>query len=151
VLPIAALLWAASGLVVARSKGRGGRLAALATAAVCGGLALRGSVGLIWATGIGTSPSAPFYWLNLLTYTPACLASLRWRSALPAAIGPRQRKEGVRNPEMSVRPRRTPSEHTPRAFEFRYGRSPGETRTRQGTTSRRRGLKIGDGCPQTQV
>ena len=102
VLPLAALLWTAAGLVIARSQGRGGRLAALATAAVCGGLALRGGAGLIWATGIGTSTSAPFYWLNLLAYTPACLALAPL--AFSVARGRR-----ARTTERSVEPQISPA------------------------------------------
>ena len=54
VLPIAMLLWVASGMVLARALGRGGRLSTLATAAVGAGLTLRGIMGLVWACGIGT-------------------------------------------------------------------------------------------------
>lgn len=103
VLPLAALLWTASGLVIARSRGRGGRLAALATAAVSGGLALRGCAGLIWATGIGTSTGTPFYWLNLLAYTPICLVLAPL--ALSVARGARARTVG----ESSVNPRISPA------------------------------------------
>ena len=102
VLPLAALLWTAAGLVIARSRGRGGRLTALATAAVCGGLTLRGCAGLIWATSIGTSTSAPFYWLNLLAYTPACLALAPL--AFSVACGPRARARG-----RSVKPEIAPA------------------------------------------
>lgn len=49
---------------------------ALARLVVCGlatGLAARTALGLVWAFGdAGTA----FYWLNLLVYTPACLALL---------------------------------------------------------------------------
>ncbi|MHA6760668.1 DUF3995 domain-containing protein [Streptacidiphilus sp. PAMC 29251] len=72
-LPIAGLLLSGSGLLLARANGRGGRLAALGSGAVGAGIALRGAAGLLWATGLGTDTAAPFYWLNLLAYTPACL------------------------------------------------------------------------------
>ena len=102
VLPLAALLWTASGLVVARSRGRGGRLAALATAAICGGLALRGCAGLVWATGIGTSAGAPFYWLNLLAYTPICLVLAPL--AFGVARGAETRTVGGRSVEPRISP-----------------------------------------------
>jgi hypothetical protein len=102
VLPLAALLWTASGLVIARSRGRGGRLAALATAAVSGGLALRGCAGLIWATGIGTSTGAPFYWLNLLAYTPICLVLAPL--AFSVARGAQAKTVGGRSVEPRISP-----------------------------------------------
>jgi Protein of unknown function (DUF3995) len=102
VLPLAALLWIASGLVIARSRGRGGRLAALATAAVCGGLALRGCAGLVWATGIGTSTGASFYWLNLLAYTPICLVLAPL--AFSVARGTQARPAGERSVEPRISP-----------------------------------------------
>jgi hypothetical protein len=38
-------------------------------------LSLRGIAGLVWCLGIGTPPDYPaYYWLNLLLYTPLCLA-----------------------------------------------------------------------------
>jgi hypothetical protein len=79
-LPLVGLLGTAGVLVLAR----GGLLAGLArrlpvwaprwgSAAVAGGLALRGAVGLVWVTGAGADPGDTFYWLNLLLYTPLCL------------------------------------------------------------------------------
>ncbi|MEY9962253.1 hypothetical protein ABIA33_000274 [Streptacidiphilus sp. MAP12-16] len=72
-LPIAGLLLTGATLLLARANGRGGRPAALVSAAVAGGLAVRGAAGLVWITGFGADTSSPFYWLNLLAYTPACL------------------------------------------------------------------------------
>ncbi|MFI6603904.1 DUF3995 domain-containing protein [Nonomuraea sp. NPDC050536] len=51
-----------------------GRVRRLGGLLVATGLLVRGIAGLAWAFGIGASPSTPFYWLNLLAYTPACLA-----------------------------------------------------------------------------
>ncbi|MFE0461227.1 DUF3995 domain-containing protein [Kitasatospora sp. NPDC058965] len=79
-VPLAAVLGGGAALVLAR----GGRAPALArrlpaalprwgSAAVAGGLALRGAAGLVWATGVGADPGDTFYWLNLLLYTPLCL------------------------------------------------------------------------------
>jgi hypothetical protein len=73
VLPLAALLWTTSGLILARSSGRGGRLAGVVSAAAAVGLGVRGLAGLVWITGFGTQPGHPFYWLNIFVYTPACL------------------------------------------------------------------------------
>jgi hypothetical protein len=72
-LPIAGTLVTGSALLLARARGRGGRLAALGSLAVAGGLGLRGAAGIVWITGAGSDPQTPFYWLNLLAYTPACL------------------------------------------------------------------------------
>lgn len=96
VLPIAALLWVASGLVLARSRGRGGRLAALGSAAVGAGLTLRGIAGLVWVTGMGSSPHTTFYWLNLLLYTPTCLTLAPL--ALAVARGDRSREPAGARP-----------------------------------------------------
>ena len=47
----------------------------LATAAgvVAVGLLARGLAGVAWIAGIGASRDTPFYWLNLVAYTPICL------------------------------------------------------------------------------
>jgi hypothetical protein len=44
------------------------------TAAVTIGTLLRGGVGVIWALGIGANRNTLFYRLNLVAYTPMCLA-----------------------------------------------------------------------------
>ena len=48
---------------------------ALATAAgvVALGLLARGLASVAWIAGIGASRDTPFYWLNLIAYTPICL------------------------------------------------------------------------------
>ena len=77
-LPIAALLLVAAGIVIARSRVHPQRrfvgLLRAGTVAVAIGLALRGVVGLLWAIGIGVDTGGPFVWLNRLVYTPLCLA-----------------------------------------------------------------------------
>lgn len=77
-LPIAALLLVAAGVVIARSRvhleRRFAGLLQVGTVAVAIGLALRGAAGLIWAIGIGVETGGPFVWLNRLFYTPLCLA-----------------------------------------------------------------------------
>lgn len=47
----------------------------LATAAgvVAVGLLTRGLAGIAWVAGVGASRDTPFYWLNLIAYTPICL------------------------------------------------------------------------------
>lgn len=40
---------------------------------VTSALLVRGVVGIGWVLGLGANPKTPFYWLNLLIYTPACL------------------------------------------------------------------------------
>ncbi|MBT2398399.1 DUF3995 domain-containing protein [Streptomyces sp. ISL-100] len=82
VLPLAALLFTAAGLVTARARlggaHRWGRLLQLGTVAVACGTAVRGLVGVAWAFGVdaGLDASAgdTFYWLNLGLYTPLTLA-----------------------------------------------------------------------------
>ncbi len=50
---------------------------------VAAGLLLRGVTGIGWVLGLGADPHRPFYWLNLLVYTPACL--VLFAAALAAA------------------------------------------------------------------
>lgn len=64
------LLVAGSALMLVRA----GRVRWLGVRAVAAGLLVRGVAGLVWALGIGTSTGDPFYWLNLLVYTPVCWA-----------------------------------------------------------------------------
>jgi hypothetical protein len=70
VLPLAAfhLITALAVLTAARHL-----VSQLAVLALLAGLTGRAAVGLVWALGIGTDSSTPFYWLNLFLYTPACL------------------------------------------------------------------------------
>jgi hypothetical protein len=94
-LPLCALLvTAASGVygyaVVARRPlvRKAGRLM---TAAVAAGLAVRALTGVAWACGVGSDVDTPFYWLNLLVYTPLCLgfgyAAARLAAGVRSAAG----------------------------------------------------------------
>ncbi|WP_369259384.1 DUF3995 domain-containing protein [Streptomyces sp. R35] len=69
VLPLAALLLTASGIVVAQSR-RPHRLLRLGTLAVAAGLSLRTLAGVYWLFAQDTGTA--FYWLNLGLYTPLC-------------------------------------------------------------------------------
>ncbi|MFI8084656.1 DUF3995 domain-containing protein [Kitasatospora sp. NPDC086009] len=82
VLPLAALLFSGSALVLARGgllDGAARRLPAVALRwgprAVAAGLLARGLAGLLWATGVGVDTGSAFYRLNLAFYTPLCLAA----------------------------------------------------------------------------
>jgi hypothetical protein len=86
VLPLAALLLTASGIVLAGAR-RPHRLLRLGTLAVAAGLSLRAFAGLWWLFAKDTGSA--FYWLNLALYTPLCLllaaAALRvarWEDAV---------------------------------------------------------------------
>lgn len=72
-LPLCALLTTGAAGVWGHARGLGGRATRLTTAAVAAGLTVRALVGVVWATGIGSRVDTPFYWLNLLVYTPLCL------------------------------------------------------------------------------
>ncbi|GAA3058028.1 hypothetical protein GCM10020229_82130 [Kitasatospora albolonga] len=89
-LPLATVLLCAATLLLTRT----GHLPALARRlpapllhlapyAVATGLLLRALAGLVWITGLGSSPADPFYWLNLALYTPLCLlcAAATWTVA----------------------------------------------------------------------
>ncbi len=77
-LALAALLGAAAAAVLTA----GGVLGPLlppalprwATATVASGMLIRGLVGLVWATGRGTDVQSLFHQLNIVLYTPLCLA-----------------------------------------------------------------------------
>lgn len=79
--PLACLLFSAALLVLARVH-RLGRLGQhipdtflhLVIQVVAVGLLLRGVAGIGWVLGLGANPRTLFYKLNLLVYTPACLA-----------------------------------------------------------------------------
>ena len=71
VLPLAALhLGLAAAVLTARRSG----VARLVVRVLVVGLACRAALGVGWAFGIGADPGTAFYWLNLLAYTPACVA-----------------------------------------------------------------------------
>ncbi|MFE9635050.1 DUF3995 domain-containing protein [Streptomyces sp. NPDC006463] len=85
VLPLAAVLLTGATAVLAHTHGRGGRATRAVTGAVAAGLTVRGLAGLGWAAGLLDSPpDSPFYALNLLVYTPACLAAA-WAATRLAA------------------------------------------------------------------
>ncbi|GGP79220.1 DUF3995 domain-containing protein [Streptosporangium pseudovulgare] len=73
-VPLIAVLTVAALSVIAVSRGQGGRPAKVVTLALGGGLLVRAELGLAWASGLGTDTGTPFYWLNLLLYTPLCVA-----------------------------------------------------------------------------
>ncbi|MFE3202020.1 DUF3995 domain-containing protein [Embleya sp. NPDC059237] len=72
-LPLCTLLTTAAAGIYAHSRGRGGRLAALVSAAVATGLTVRAGAGVLWALGVGADPGSTFYRLNLAVYTPVCV------------------------------------------------------------------------------
>lgn len=73
-LPLIVVLTVAALSTIAVSLGRGGRLAKAVTLALGAGLLARAELGLAWAFGLGTDTGTPLYWLNLLLYTPLCVA-----------------------------------------------------------------------------
>ena len=70
VLPLAALHLLLAGAVLTSDRWKMSRLVVAGLAA---GVAARAAAGLVWITGGGDSGTA-FYWLNLLLYTPLCIA-----------------------------------------------------------------------------
>jgi uncharacterized protein DUF3995 len=80
VLPLAALhVVLAVAVVIRATRARGTRgytLAHLVVLCLVVGVGARAALGVILAFGIGTDPSSPFYWLNLLLYTPAAVLLL---------------------------------------------------------------------------
>ncbi|MFI6907052.1 hypothetical protein ACIBKY_37740 [Nonomuraea sp. NPDC050394] len=91
-LPLILLLATAAAAIVAVSRGRGGWPAKAVALALGAGLLVRGVLGLVWSTGFGTDTGMPFYWLNLLLYTPVCLIS----AGAVGLVLARTRKTGVR-------------------------------------------------------
>jgi len=70
-LPLATLLFTASGIVVAHARvPQPHVLLRLGTYAVLAGLSLRGLAGVYWV--FTKEPGTAFYWLNLCAYTPLC-------------------------------------------------------------------------------
>lgn len=51
-----------------------GGLLQLGTISLTVGLWARAIAGVVWALGIGADANTAFYWLNLLVYTPLCVA-----------------------------------------------------------------------------
>ncbi|MFI1581685.1 DUF3995 domain-containing protein [Embleya sp. NPDC020630] len=72
-LPLCTLLTTAAVGIHAHSRGRGGRLTALVSAAVATGLTVRAGAGVVWAFGVGADQGSTFYRLNLAVYTPVCV------------------------------------------------------------------------------
>ncbi|MFI9560355.1 hypothetical protein [Nonomuraea endophytica] len=91
-LPLILLLTTAATAIVAVSRGRGGWPAKAVALALFAGLLVRGVLGLAWAFGLGADTGTPFYWLNLLLYTPVCLIT----GGAVGLILARTRKSGVR-------------------------------------------------------
>ena len=71
VLPLAAIHVVLAVAVLTSDRFKVSRLV---VAAVAAGLAARATAGIVWACGVGTDTSTAFYWLNLLAYTPLCIA-----------------------------------------------------------------------------
>lgn len=71
VLPLAAFHLVLATAALTSGRYRVTRLLVLGLVA---GLTARAAIGVVWALGIGTDTSTPFYWLNLFVYTPACVA-----------------------------------------------------------------------------
>ncbi|MFB7162713.1 DUF3995 domain-containing protein [Streptomyces sp. NPDC056242] len=94
-LPLATVLFSASGVVVARARlDRPHALLRLGTWAVAAGLSLRGLAGIYWL--FTKDPGTAFYWLNLGAYTPLCavLATAAIRVARPVLV--EHREDAVR-------------------------------------------------------
>ena len=79
-IPLACLLFSGALMVLARVHrlGKLGRLIPdsllqLGVLGISAGVLLRAGAGIVWVWGLGADPSTPFYWLNLLVYTPTCL------------------------------------------------------------------------------
>jgi hypothetical protein len=70
VLPLAALHLLLAGAVLTSARWT---LSRLVVAGLVAGLAVRAAVGLVWITG-AVDTSTAFYWLNLVLYTPVCVA-----------------------------------------------------------------------------
>ena len=70
VLPLAALHLLLAGAVLTSARWR---LSRLVVAGLVIGLTVRAAAGLVWITG-ALDTSTAFYWLNLVFYTPVCIA-----------------------------------------------------------------------------
>ncbi len=96
-IPLACLLFSGALMVLARVHrlGKLGRLIPdsllqLGVLGISAGVLLRAGAGIIWVLGLGADPSTPFYWLNLLVYTPTCL--LLFAAAVAAARSERSHR-----------------------------------------------------------
>src|SRR2546430_13004855 len=96
----AACVWLSTRAV----PGSWGRIAAAGTYAVAAGLLVRGAAGLVWSLGIGADRAMPFYWLNLVLYTPLCLALGTAALLLARGRARRAGPPGARRPAPSPRP-----------------------------------------------
>jgi hypothetical protein len=76
-IPLVVVLSTGCGAMLARADlvhtGLPAWVLATATGVVAFGLLARGLAGVAWIAGIGASRDTPFYWLNLIAYTPICL------------------------------------------------------------------------------
>jgi hypothetical protein len=92
-ISLATVLLSAATMVVLRStlgrRHRLGGLLQLATIGLTVGLLARAIAGVVWALGIGADADTTFYWLNLLVYTPLCVA-LGFLAATVARDGTRR-------------------------------------------------------------
>lgn len=70
VLPLAALHTVLALAILTSNRYK---LSRLVVAGLAAGLAARATAGLVWITGVGETTTA-FHWLNLLLYTPLCIA-----------------------------------------------------------------------------
>ncbi|NUW40142.1 DUF3995 domain-containing protein [Nonomuraea rhodomycinica] len=86
-VPLAVALTTGAVAVLACSRGRGGLPARMVTGAVAAGTLARAAAGLAWILGIGADTATPFYWLNLIVYTPLC-AAMATSAAMIAARRP---------------------------------------------------------------
>ncbi|MFD9339116.1 DUF3995 domain-containing protein [Streptomyces sp. NPDC060028] len=95
------LLVTGSAVMLAHVGGRlPGRIGRAAVGAVAAGLLARGSVGVVWALGIGANTDSPFYRLNLLAYTPVCwalfaAAVITSEQRIPARFRPVANRRGM--------------------------------------------------------
>ncbi|NUW31528.1 DUF3995 domain-containing protein [Nonomuraea sp. SMC257] len=101
-VPLAVVLTTGAVAVLACSRGRGGLPARLITGAVAAGTLVRAAAGLVWILGIGADTATPFFWLNLVLYTPLCVG-------MAAAAG----LIAIRRPARAARPPRTPRPAAP--------------------------------------
>lgn len=100
VLPLAALLLMAGGIVVAQSR-RPHSLLRLGTLAVAGGLFLRMLAGIYWL--FAQDSGSAFHWLNLGLYTPMCAVLCVAALRVARRKGTTLQKDSTALPEGTVR------------------------------------------------